>query len=463
MLAVPTDCPQRDERLGWTGDIRRSPPPPRSTWTRPASSASSADAARQPARQRRLHRRRARHLLRRRHRGLGRRGRDRPLHAVAALRRPAGPDAHFDAMTRWVDYLQNSSQRPDPRPTAATATGSTSTTTRAADLISTAFFAYAAPPGPPGRGDRQGRTPPPTGPSRQIKSAFTEPLRRRRRHGRSGNPDRLRARARVRPPAGQPEAAGGQRSPRSRRRGGHLTVGFLGVEFLLPVLADNGRADIAYQILSRLLPGWGYMLGRGATTIWERWDGIRTDGRSGRRDELLQPLRPRARSATSFTRSAASRPPARLPVAAGRAVHPRELTSASSAVKTSLRRGEDRVVAVTRPAGWAIDVDVPVNARGEVHAPIADGQQPGTRARPRTSSPASPTKARPGRRRRLSRNRQRTDTRFMTIQWVIAATVDSPVAGTVPATLSLTVGTGITSARSRRASPRTTPPTRRPP
>jgi alpha-L-rhamnosidase len=61
--------------------------------------------------------------------------------------------------------------------------------------------------------------------------------------------------------------------------GGHLTVGFLGVENLLPVLPDNGRADIAYQILLQpSYPGWGYMLSRGATTIWERWDGISTDG-----------------------------------------------------------------------------------------------------------------------------------------------------------------------------------------
>jgi len=31
-LAVPTDCPQRDERLGWTGDARSSSAPPPSTW-----------------------------------------------------------------------------------------------------------------------------------------------------------------------------------------------------------------------------------------------------------------------------------------------------------------------------------------------------------------------------------------------------------------------------------------------
>jgi alpha-L-rhamnosidase len=61
--------------------------------------------------------------------------------------------------------------------------------------------------------------------------------------------------------------------------GGHLSVGFLGVENLLPVLVDTGNAATAYQILLQPgFPGWGYMNSRGATTIWERWDGIRTDG-----------------------------------------------------------------------------------------------------------------------------------------------------------------------------------------
>ncbi|WP_248962897.1 alpha-L-rhamnosidase-related protein [Sphaerisporangium perillae] len=41
MLSVPTDCPQRDERHGWTGTSASSPPPPRSTSTSTGSSTSS--------------------------------------------------------------------------------------------------------------------------------------------------------------------------------------------------------------------------------------------------------------------------------------------------------------------------------------------------------------------------------------------------------------------------------------
>ena len=53
----------------------------------------------------------------------------------------------------------------------------------------------------------------------------------------------------------------------------HLTTGFVGVGYLLPVLSSHGRDDVAYRLLSqRSLPSWRYMLDHGATTIWERWD-----------------------------------------------------------------------------------------------------------------------------------------------------------------------------------------------
>jgi len=54
---------------------------------------------------------------------------------------------------------------------------------------------------------------------------------------------------------------------------GKLTTGFLGVRFLLPTLCDIGRSDIAYRLItSTEYPGWGYSIVNGATTIWERWN-----------------------------------------------------------------------------------------------------------------------------------------------------------------------------------------------
>ena len=54
---------------------------------------------------------------------------------------------------------------------------------------------------------------------------------------------------------------------------GKLTTGFLGIRFLLPTLCDIGRSDIAYHLITNTeYPGWGYSIVNGATTIWERWD-----------------------------------------------------------------------------------------------------------------------------------------------------------------------------------------------
>jgi alpha-L-rhamnosidase len=54
----------------------------------------------------------------------------------------------------------------------------------------------------------------------------------------------------------------------------HLTTGFLGTPYLLLVLSNTGHSDIAYRLLLQTTyPSWGYMIQRGATTMWERWNG----------------------------------------------------------------------------------------------------------------------------------------------------------------------------------------------
>ena len=53
-----------------------------------------------------------------------------------------------------------------------------------------------------------------------------------------------------------------------------LTTGFIGVKYLLPALCEIGETDLAYQIMKRTdYPSWGYTIMQGATTIWERWNG----------------------------------------------------------------------------------------------------------------------------------------------------------------------------------------------
>ena len=59
----------------------------------------------------------------------------------------------------------------------------------------------------------------------------------------------------------------------------HLATGFVGTPYLCHVLTRHGRHDIAAKIfLQRDYPSWLYPVSKGATTIWERWDGIKPDG-----------------------------------------------------------------------------------------------------------------------------------------------------------------------------------------
>jgi alpha-L-rhamnosidase len=61
--------------------------------------------------------------------------------------------------------------------------------------------------------------------------------------------------------------------------GGRLQTGFIGSAMLLGSLAAGGHHDLAFDLLLRReYPSLGYMVDRGATSVWERWDGIQPDG-----------------------------------------------------------------------------------------------------------------------------------------------------------------------------------------
>ncbi|MFC0457459.1 family 78 glycoside hydrolase catalytic domain [Arthrobacter liuii] len=64
-----------------------------------------------------------------------------------------------------------------------------------------------------------------------------------------------------------------------RDAGTHVGTGFLATPHLLPVLADNGELRLAYELLMQdSEPSWLAMVDRGATTVWELWNGIDADG-----------------------------------------------------------------------------------------------------------------------------------------------------------------------------------------
>ncbi|MBO5224764.1 MAG: family 78 glycoside hydrolase catalytic domain [Clostridia bacterium] len=61
--------------------------------------------------------------------------------------------------------------------------------------------------------------------------------------------------------------------------GMRMTTGFLGTPYILHALSENGRADIAYKLLlQEKIPSWLYSVNHGATTMWEHWDSLKEDG-----------------------------------------------------------------------------------------------------------------------------------------------------------------------------------------
>jgi alpha-L-rhamnosidase len=68
----------------------------------------------------------------------------------------------------------------------------------------------------------------------------------------------------------------------------HLSTGNLATKYLLEVLSDEGHADLAFTIAAQTTyPGWGFMLSRGATTLWERWEELQGQGMNSHNHPML--------------------------------------------------------------------------------------------------------------------------------------------------------------------------------
>ncbi|MEO5999152.1 MAG: family 78 glycoside hydrolase catalytic domain [Chitinophagaceae bacterium] len=74
-------------------------------------------------------------------------------------------------------------------------------------------------------------------------------------------------------PPGTTKSAGDSIAVLVKENGNRLTTGFLGVKPLLPALSVTGHSDVAYSLLlSKQYPSWGFEIENGANTIWERWN-----------------------------------------------------------------------------------------------------------------------------------------------------------------------------------------------
>jgi alpha-L-rhamnosidase len=295
-LDVPTDCPQRDERLGWTGDAQ--------VFARTAAfnmdvagfftkwlgdvAADQYDTGSVPF------------VVPDVLGGPGRPAGGAAGWADAAVVIPWTMylsygdtrvlEKQYPSMTRWVEYMRNRAGDDfvwdgdfhfgDWLAFASTSPDYPGATT-GKDLIATAFFAHST--------DLLGRMARVLGKHddaarygellAKIKSAFRREFVTEK--GRVGENTQtayvLALHFDLLPDDLRPAVA--ERLAREVRQRGHLTTGFLGTPYLCHVLSRFGYLDEAYLLLNReQYPSWLYPVKQGATTIWERWDGQKPDG-----------------------------------------------------------------------------------------------------------------------------------------------------------------------------------------
>ena len=190
---------------------------------------------------------------------------------VEFMRRRAGEDYIWRndyQFGDWLDYRGQDARRPTP------VTNN--------ELIATAFFAYstqllanvARVLGKTSDGERYARL------AHNVRVAFNHEFVTP--HGRVGPNTQtayvLALHFDLLPESMRPLAV--ERLVEEIRRGQyHVTTGFVGTPYLCHVLSRYGHTDVAYKLLNQeSYPSWLYPVKQGATTIWERWDGVKPDG-----------------------------------------------------------------------------------------------------------------------------------------------------------------------------------------
>ncbi len=285
--SVPTDCPQRDERLGWMGDaqifartatLNMDVAAYYTKWLRDVEDAQYANGSFSEVSPRPS--------------GFG--NHSTPAWGDAGVIVPwtvylAYGDTrvlaeHFESMRRWVDYVSAANPSFLWKSSRGSDYGDWLNIGAETDkeVLASAFYAHSANIvsraarvlGKTSEADHYAQL------FASIRSAFVAAYVQPDGHIRSDTQTAyaLALRFDLLPEA-QRAAAGALLRARVAGNGGYLNTGFLGVGHLLPALSMSGATDVAYQLIgNRGFPSWRFEIDRGATTIWERWDGIKADG-----------------------------------------------------------------------------------------------------------------------------------------------------------------------------------------
>ncbi len=280
-LEAPTDCPQRDERLGWMGDAQVFAPtacfnmdvaPFFTKWLRDVRDGQSPEGNFPDVAPRVL---------------AGPDGAPAwanagiivPWVIYQAYNDPALLAENYNAMARWVDFAdrENPDHRWINRVGANYGDWLAVGEDTPKDVISTAYFARSAQLvadaarilGHAAHAERYSAL------AAKVREAFVSHYvdADGRVHGDTQTGYALALVFDLLPGDLRPKAAA-HLVANIRRRGTRLTTGFVGCPLLMYALSENGALDVAYELLqSEEYPSWLYPVKQGATTIWERWDG----------------------------------------------------------------------------------------------------------------------------------------------------------------------------------------------
>ncbi len=169
----------------------------------------------------------------------------------------------------------------------------------------------------------------------------------------------------------------------------HLTTGYLGSQWLLKVLADNGRADVAYKILlQKTGPSWLFMASNGQTSLWEGWDSVKPDGTFGSKRTSLGHSALGSVGDWMFQGIGGLVPDPASPGFKHFLIRPLPgggLTHAE--LKYQSPQGEIASRWTLKGDRFTLDVDVPVNATATIVLPTADAAGVTEGGRPVAKSP----------------------------------------------------------------------------
>jgi len=156
------------------------------------------------------------------------------------------------------------------------------------------------------------------------------------------------------------------------KRDWHVSAGIHGIKYMLHCLTRYGRADIVYRLLLKeTFPSWLYMIKNGATTIWERWDGF-TEERGFQNAEMNSFSHYALGTVGEwlYRHAAGIRPSPGEPGYRNVVIHP-VVGGGLSWVKSSYEsdRGTIRVFWETDGTSFRMTVTVPANCTARVHIP----------------------------------------------------------------------------------------------